>query len=65
MRSSSWLAIIGVCVVTFVILVITGSVSFNVQQKTDEGNGDAKIAIVREIESPQTEKTVVLEGLNG
>lgn len=65
MRSSTWLAVIGVSVLTFIILVITGSISFKVADKTAEDDNNAKIAIVREIENPQTEKTVVLDGLNG
>lgn len=68
MRSSTWLAIIGVSVLTFIILVFTGSLKFQVEQAPadNNGGGDAKtVSIVREYEPVQTDKTIDLNGLIG
>lgn len=66
MRSSTWLAIIGVSVLTFIILVFTGSLKFQVEQApTNNGGGDAKASIIREYEPTQAEKTIDFSGLAG
>jgi len=43
MRSSTWLTIIGVAVLTFIILLFTGSITFKTEQVTSSGGDDAKV----------------------
>lgn len=67
MRSSTWLAIIGVSVLTFIILVFTGSIKFQVEDAAtdDSASGAKTVSIVREYEPTTAEKTIDLNGLNG
>lgn len=67
MRTSSWLAIIGVSLLTFIILVFTGSISFKIDDGTEttNANNSKVVSIVRDYETPtQTALPVVdLDGI--
>ena len=67
MRTSSWLAIIGVSLLTFIILVFTGSISFKIDDGTETTSAsNAKtVSIVREYENPNQSVIVPNVDLGG
>lgn len=67
MRTSSWLAIIGVSLLTFIILVFTGSISFKIDDgttTTTSSNNAKVVSIVRDYETP-TQSVVPVVNLDG
>lgn len=67
MRTSSWLAIIGVSLLTFIILVFTGSISFKIDDGTEtttSANNSKVVSIVRDYETP-TQSAVPVVDLDG
>lgn len=65
MRTSSWLAIIGVSLLTFIILVFTGSISFKIDDGKETTTNNAKVvSIVRDYETP-TQTAVPVVDLDG
>lgn len=66
MRTSSWLAIIGVSLLTFIILVFTGSISFKINDGTEttSANNAKVVSIVRDYETP-TQSAVPVVDLDG
>lgn len=66
MRTSSWLAIIGVSLLTFIILVFTGSISFKIDdgKETTNGNNSKVVSIVRDYETP-TQNAIPVVDLDG
>lgn len=69
MRTSSWLAIIGVSLLTFIILVFTGSISFKIDDgtttTTTSSNNAKVVSIVREYEEPTQHAVVPVVDLDG